>query len=83
MSMPKHRLLRVEWEDSASRGKWHRTTEIGRRATLQCESVGYVVRSDKHEIVLAQSICENEDINDTMAIPRGCIRKVRRLQGKP
>lgn len=82
MSIPKHRLIRVEWDDAATTGNWRNPSEMGREERLQCQSVGHVVRSNKQEVVLALSISESGNMSDTIAIPRGCIRKVRRLEGK-
>ena len=78
--MPLRRIIRVDWEDSASGGGWNRLDDFkDRHGTLSCQSVGYVAKSDKDVVMLVQSVCENGDVNDSISIPRKCIKRVRRI----
>lgn len=79
MSQP--RLVRVDWEDASSEQVW-RSNKLFRVERLQVQSVGFVIRSDKKEMVLAQSLSEVDNMAGTIAIPKGCIRKVRLLRSK-
>lgn len=83
MSKPRH-LYRVEWEDSASLGGWRTEEKILKdaRTTVNIVSVGYLVRKGKQEIVLCQSYDEQGKINDTISIPVGCVRNIRRITEK-
>ncbi len=80
MSQPK--LVRVEWDDAASNDIWRRKGGLHKEECLRIRSVGYVIRSTHKEMVLAQSLSESDSVSNTMAIPRGCIRKVRLLRSK-
>jgi len=44
-----------------------------------CHSVGWLVHETKKMVVISTSIGENNDSIDRLAIPRACIRKVRRV----
>jgi len=80
MSQP--RLVRIDWEDASSDQIWRSVNKLFRAERLQVQSVGFVIRSDKKEMVLAQSLSEVDNMAGTIAIPRGCIRKVRLLRSK-
>ena len=80
MSQPK--LVRVDWDDACSNEPWRKAECLYRAECLQIQSVGFVLRSDKKEMVIAQSLSETANVANTIAIPRGCIRKVRLLRSK-
>jgi hypothetical protein len=75
-----HRI-EVEWVDSSLNGEWrqHREVMRTRRKAVRCLSVGLLIAKDKHGITLASSAHGNE-LAGTMSIPKGAIRKVRRLR---
>ncbi len=81
----KWHLYRVDWVDSTSRGGW-RYADRDRKehlSAVRCVSTGYLVKRNKREIMLCQSYEESEDrINDTIAIPMGCVQKIRKLKDK-
>ena len=78
MSQP--RLVRVDWDDACSNDGWRPTDTLDKAERLKIQSVGFVIRSNKKEMVLAQSLSEIDNVSCTMAIPKGCIRKVRILR---
>lgn len=82
MKQKKWHMVRVEWEDSASRGSWRSAdTEAARpRSTLRIVSVGYLLRKTKREIVLFQSHDDEDKISDTVAIPMGCVHRIRKFK---
>lgn len=81
MSQPKKlRAVRVEWVDSASTGRWRHRKEAERFDVVACTTVGFVVSRNSKRIVLAQSVSEDDDVCDTMTIPAGCVKRVRRLK---
>ena len=76
---PLERLIVVDWDDSSSRGRWSTLDEYRKHSPVLCRSVGYVTHRDKRGISLVQTMADNGDVVDAIAIPAGCIRKVRRL----
>lgn len=81
---PRTYLVEVTWHDAHSNGGGWRTmeqmaTEV--EAPCVCRSVGWIVtRSRAVGIVLAQSVNTYGHCSDTITIPPGFIRRVRRLK---
>jgi len=75
----KMRLMRVEWMDAASNDTWRGPEQIppDGEACIHMETVGYVLRSSRKEVVLAQTKSETGKVSATMAIPRGSIIKMK------
>lgn len=85
MKNEKLRLVEVEWYDTAAiGGSWGsiaaQRRETNREALLHCRSVGYLLRSDKSVVVLAQNWNSDGQCADLVVIPRGTIKRVRRLR---
>lgn len=80
---PLRTRIEVEWVDSSSRGQWDSVEgyKIKTARALRIRSIGYLLRSDRSEIVLIQSMGVNADVADSVTIPRGCVKTVRRLSG--
>jgi len=76
------KLMLIEWEDSAGSSGWHDREDLRKHDTLYCTTVGYLIEGTEGSVHLAQSICENGDIDHTMSIPNACIRKRRILRHK-
>lgn len=72
-------LVEVEWEDSNSHGNWGSKDEYAKLTTAQCRSVGYLLRSDRKEIHLVQSVDTKGKMADSISIPRGCVRRIKRI----
>lgn len=72
--MTKYRLVEVDWVDSAEATVWAYPENI---KTLMAYSVGWLVESNKKFIVVAGCIGESGMVSQAMAIPRGCIVKIR------
>lgn len=75
------KLMLIEWEDSSGHSGWHNPNQTNHR-TLYCSTIGYVIEGKKDTICLAQSICENGDVDHVISIPNVCIRKRRILRHK-
>lgn len=68
----------VEWEDAAQDGGW-RSRKVARKTKAEpTQSVGFIVKDGKHYLVIAQSMNE-EDVGDTLTIPKGWITSVKTL----
>jgi hypothetical protein len=75
----------VEWEDSASSGRWGTRDDYHKKAKSSLgpiRSVGWLNRSDRTAVQLLQSqSAANGDVADAVTIPRGCVRRIIRLKG--
>jgi len=74
------KLVHVTWRDSCSpTWKWQDRDGIEMYGHATCFSVGWLLRDDKTDMVLAASY-GGEDVGDVTAIPKGCVVKVRKLK---
>jgi len=74
------KLLLVEWTDAAHHEGWVDAKELTGFGVSRCRCVGFVLREDEDEILLAQSTdTRHGNVDSVMAIPRVAIVKVREL----
>lgn len=77
---PLNKLMEIEWLDSATKGGWNHHDNYQEEAqTSLCKSVGYVLKDNKDMIVLVQTQSVTQNVTDSIAVPKGCIVKVRKL----
>lgn len=74
----------VEWLDSTiPHAGWMKHADVVdpayRRSQIRCLSVGLLIANDKHGVVLASAV-HGREIAGVIIIPRGQVRKVRRLR---
>lgn len=70
--------VRIHWVDviAGNDQGWVEPKDIEAKPA-ECLSVGYVVRKDKRQVVIAMSIGKNDkEVNTIGQIPLGCITKV-------
>ena len=75
--------VEVEWLDSAGMLGWHPPGELpaGLHCAL-CRSWGVIAYKDRDEIVLATMVAVNTgNQGHFQAIPRRCIKRIRKLKG--
>ena len=78
--MKKRKLIEVEWHDSASLHRWRQPDAHQREAkTVNCVSVGWETKRTSDSITLTQTVSEDNELLDSISIPRGCIRRVKRV----
>ncbi len=75
-------LVEIEWNDSiTTHNIWVELKDHPFQAVGPLKTVGYIVRSTRQVIEVAQSqSAVTQHFTDTMTIPRGAVRKVRRLK---
>ena len=75
-------IVLVEWEDSVALGEvWVNTEESLELDTCKCVSAGIKLYEDSGKIILSQSLGTGKNNgNNLMAIPRGCIKRMRTLK---
>ena len=73
-------LVLVEWTDSSAYNGWHKFG--AEDCVTQCVTIGILRHEDKEQIVLTPCISDFGNVSDTHAIPKGCIKRVRKLKVK-
>jgi hypothetical protein len=70
----------VEWRDSMAVAGWHNVTDAKAAQLTTVRSVGFLVKTDRASIVLAQSLGdETGDVGEVVTIPRGAVTSVKPL----
>jgi hypothetical protein len=77
-------LYWVEWVDSYSpRDRWYQNnTDLDEaiKDPAVCVTVGFLVRETRELLTFVQTVFpEMEQLNGVMVIPRGCIRRKKRI----
>ena len=72
-------IVEVEWDDAAVKGRWLDKASYMAEVPVRCRTSGYLLKSDNRCVVIVQSQGDSGDVADSMAIPRGCVRRVSRL----
>ena len=77
-------ILEIEWFDATTRSGWHRSEHWEKVAKADlCKSTGYFFRETKREISIALSKDPEpgmSEFSDMHSIPKGTIKRVRRLR---
>jgi len=80
----KGEILEIEWLDATTRSGWHSKEYWEKIAKADlCKSTGYFFKSTKREISIALSTDPEQgmsEFSDMHSIPKGCIKKIRRLK---
>lgn len=80
MRKHKDRRVSVIWYDaSSSSTTWMPRKIAAGHQPYVCETVGWLLRSDKTVVVVAMAK-HNDDYAQTFDIPRGMVRKIRTLR---
>ncbi len=76
------RMVLVEWEDSFfGIGEWLDFAELKELPTARCISCGILLHETSEKIVLIMNRGGKQG-SQPMAIPRGCIKRMRQLKVK-
>jgi hypothetical protein len=74
------KLVIVEWTDSCSDGGWRiKNNDL---KPSQCVTVGFLQFDEKDSIIIAQSRSDSGNWADRIAIPKGCVKRMRTLRVK-
>lgn len=74
--MKTHKIVKVEWDDTASHRGWHDIDKAKEFDPLPCVSSGILVKAKKGNIAITQSLAKNDDIAETIVISKKSIRSV-------
>ena len=80
-------IVIVDWEDAKSIGGWTASSDVEHLHTAEAHSVGYLIRADDKEVVLAGTVApEDNFLHETMlnllTIPRPWVTSIRRVSPK-
>ena len=70
-------LVEVEWIDSAFNAGWFKRTTYS--TVAQCRMVGYLTHKSRKVVNVSMNLSP-DDRGETMAIPRSCVRKIRKVR---
>ena len=78
--MRKYRAYRVDWVDTMHRSGWKMPEDD--MSLIPNSTMGYIVERTREYIALAQTIGHDKDampFSSVTTIPRGCIKKMTRI----
>ena len=71
----------MEWDDAYSQGGWRDPGD--KLAISKCITVGVLESDDEDGVVNAQNASHTSgNVSDLLAIPKGCIKRIRELKIK-
>lgn len=78
----RRRAVYIEWADSTSFSaqRWRGKDESEGLTPAFIKSVGWLLSASKEQVLITSSISDDDDRSGCLAIPRGCITRMRRLK---
>lgn len=76
---PLREIVEVEWADAVTRGGWKAPTDYQAEESMPCRTAGYLLKQTATEVVIIQSMSPSPSLSDSMTIPAGWVKKIRRL----
>ena len=78
---PKYALVLVEWEDAGAEAThgWMAEEEALTVGGFPVQSVGFMIRKDGLHVSLVQCLAESGQVSNMTIIPRGCVKRIRKL----
>lgn len=71
-------IIEVIWWDASSNSEWRDEEIVRKEKPTICHSIGYYTIHDGDALVLSPDYNDSKD-RSTVLIPRGMIKKIRRL----
>lgn len=78
MKIKGHKVVRVRWNDASSMSGWRDIQRTEPSADI-IESIGILIKKNKHGVVLSTSISEWGNSVDPITIPKHAIQKLKYL----
>ncbi len=87
MSMHHYDLVWIQWVDAEHEGAWSTPGLESEYEIVPCESVGWLIHSNKNRLFIGSSTAMDRDdviieIGNKQIIPRGMIKKMKVLKRK-
>lgn len=81
--MKKYKRVMVEWVDACTHHNWTDNDKaIQEDGTTPVSNVGWLLKRDKKQVILAGGISDDDGSIDRISIPRGCVKKIHILEMK-
>lgn len=75
------KIVCVEWDDASGQNGWRQEKDVLNLSLSKCESVGYLVKKNKTQIILVQSIDRDlKSMDNSLTIPRKCVKRIVELK---
>jgi hypothetical protein len=75
------KLVEVTWGDAwTSNSGWKDAKELPEHRPLICKTVGYLIKKDKHGVMLAGTYTEGDGYNAIQFRPMGMVQSIRVLK---
>jgi hypothetical protein len=68
-----HRAEWVRWEDTMGSSGWRSIASAQEQTTDTIDSLGFVLREDRHMLILAQSVASADNCDNVLTIPKRVI----------
>ncbi len=76
-------MVEVEWVDSCTNSGWKsREEHLESPGVSQCRTSGYLLRANRQEVRVVQSLNDHGGAVDSIAIPRCAVKKIWYLVAK-
>ncbi len=80
MSKDRFPIAEIKWLDARSKGGWGSVDDYGNQDLPQCRSVGYLVKNNRTEVQVLQSVADSGNVTDSILIPKKCVLEVKILR---
>lgn len=74
------KILLVEWRDSVSDNSWISLESAKKSDTTKVVTVGILISTNRRRLVLLPTFSSRNNVLGEIAIPKGCITRVRKLK---
>lgn len=72
-------LVVIAWADACTHGGWRDKADYKKYSFMPCASVGWVVTNTSTHVTVVQTVAEDQ-MTDSITIPKGWIKDMRRLR---
>ena len=73
------RLVEVKWVDSAFNQGW-RLKYDSDTSISECKTVGYLIKKNKKQLVIAMNVNDDGGYGEAMAIPIECVKSIKKVK---
>ena len=73
-------MILVEWTDSNVTHGWHLEDDTLDNVVSHCRTAGILVAENTESITLAMGVSDCGSVLETITIPRGCIKSIKKLR---
>ncbi len=73
-------IVLIKWVDSKVIHGWREGEDTRFDDVAYCETVGFLQYEDKEKVTITFGSSDSAFIMETITIPRGCIKSVRKLR---